>query len=178
MCIALGQSYFSVCCMTLVFTYYFLQSALKRFPNAIFRFQAVIDVLAKYKADLNKPLSVSKARATPLMLAAARGYVQTCITLVEVRVSIIRFRRVADHHHPVLILCVPRDREWSDAPHCLNNRCHSLFHLVRFVASSTSNPINSFYTLFNLTPPRVCFGLLAFAARSLQFAKDEGFANY
>lgn len=29
-------------------------------------------------------MSVSKARATPLMLAAAQGHVQTCITLVEV----------------------------------------------------------------------------------------------
>ena len=47
-------------------------------------FQAVIEILAKYKADLNKPLSVSKARATPLMLAAAQGSVQTCIALVEV----------------------------------------------------------------------------------------------
>ena len=47
-------------------------------------FQAVIDALHKYKADLNKPLSISKARATPLMLAAAQGHVQTCITLVEV----------------------------------------------------------------------------------------------
>ena len=51
----------------------------------MFAFQGVIEILAKYKADLNKPLSVSKARATPLMLAAAQGFVQTCVTLVEVK---------------------------------------------------------------------------------------------
>ena len=35
-------------------------------------------------ADINKALSVSKARVTPLMLAASQGYLECCMKIVEV----------------------------------------------------------------------------------------------
>lgn len=47
-------------------------------------FQDVIEVLSKYSADVDRPVSISKAKATPLMLAAANGHLKTCMALVDV----------------------------------------------------------------------------------------------
>uniref|UniRef100_A0A6F9DBH5 Poly [ADP-ribose] polymerase n=1 Tax=Phallusia mammillata TaxID=59560 RepID=A0A6F9DBH5_9ASCI len=114
----------------------------------------VIEILARYKADLNKCLSISKARATPLMLAAANGHTQTCISLVECGASIEitdKLQRTAlihaamNGHYPVITYLLRKGADPNVADSSNNTAIHyaaayGWYHCVNVLLQATANP--------------------------------------
>ncbi|XP_078491474.1 poly [ADP-ribose] polymerase tankyrase isoform X1 [Ciona intestinalis] len=114
----------------------------------------VVEVLAKFQADVDKPLSVSKARATPLMLAAANGHVQTCMALVEHGASIEicdKLQRTAlihaslNGHYPVITYLLNKGADPNVTDSSNNSAIHyaaayGWYHCVVVLLQASANP--------------------------------------
>uniref|UniRef100_UPI001939B58C poly [ADP-ribose] polymerase tankyrase-like n=1 Tax=Styela clava TaxID=7725 RepID=UPI001939B58C len=114
----------------------------------------VIEVLSKYGANMDRPVSISKARATPLMLAAANGHLKTCIALVNCGASIEapdKLQRSAlihsalNGHYPVMTYLLRKGADPNVTDSSNNSAIHyaagyGWYHCVQLLLDANANP--------------------------------------
>merc|ERR1719427_2430979 len=112
-----------------------------------------IEALVMGGADINKTLSVSKARVTPLMLAASQGYLNCCMKIVELG-GVVEMRdklgRTAlihaamNGHYPVVAFLLNKGANANNSDSSMNTPLHyasayGWYHCVYLLLQAKAN---------------------------------------